>query len=232
MIFLGTFSERITFLIDFIGNEYNLTQNAIAELIGIKGASLSGLKSGKSSQPSRSTVLAFQQKFGVNPAWLNTGEGDPFEPNFDRETVLDSQISDQFTYIPYFDLSAEAGGGRLIEDESVKKYLAFRTDWIKSSLRVSPKDLALMDVQGNSMEPTLQNRDLMLIDCSQVNILNGKVYTFRRGESLLVKRLEILVNGDIVIKSDNPEYEKTIVKPDYFNEIEIIGRVVWFGREL
>jgi len=47
---------------------------------------------------------------------------------------------------------------------------------------------------------------------------------------ILVKRLQMKPQTDeIIIKSDNPNYDSVVVKS---NEIQIEGKVIWYGREL
>ena len=94
--------------------------------------------------------------------------------------------------------------------------------------------MCLIKVRGDSMVPTLQPADIVLVDHSRNYIdAQGGLYAITRemgpGESgIIVKRLQVLTEK-IRIISDNPIYPLEEVSPD---NIIINGKVLWFGREL
>ena len=53
-------------------------------------------------------------------------------------------------------------------------------------------------------------------------------------QNLLVKRLQMLPNGIIKLKSDNSLYEPWEINKEKLDgtDIEIIGRVVWSGQRM
>jgi phage repressor protein C with HTH and peptisase S24 domain len=54
----------------------------------------------------------------------------------------------------------------------------------------------------------------------------------RNGDQLLVKRIQTLWNDGVQLLSDNKDYPpQEISKPDLEN-IEVIGKVVWVGKDL
>jgi phage repressor protein C with HTH and peptisase S24 domain len=56
----------------------------------------------------------------------------------------------------------------------------------------------------------------------------------RHENNLLVKRLQLLPDGIIKVKSDNSLYEPWEINKDKLNgtDIELIGRVVWSGQRM
>ena len=55
----------------------------------------------------------------------------------------------------------------------------------------------------------------------------------RRDSGLQAKRLQLLVDGSVLIKSDNEKkYEKETIPPERSASLHIIGRVIWIGRKL
>jgi phage repressor protein C with HTH and peptisase S24 domain len=56
----------------------------------------------------------------------------------------------------------------------------------------------------------------------------------RHEQNLLVKRLQMLPNGIIKVKSDNALYEPWEINKEKLDstDIEIIGRVVWSGQRM
>jgi phage repressor protein C with HTH and peptisase S24 domain len=139
-----------------------------------------------------------------------------------------------YTYIPLLDVSAQAGGGRLVgHSEPVVDVLAFKEDWIRQELRKSPEDLRLIFVDGDSMEPELRSGDIVLVDSTDTNARREGVYVIRMDGALLVKQLQRLPGGGIRVVSANPSYETFMIQvADLENgkDFNVVGRVVWACR--
>lgn len=134
--------------------------------------------------------------------------------------------------VPRLDLAASAGPGAIAGDESPSAHVGFDPRWLRQLCRGAPPDLSIIQVQGDSMEPTLSDSDDILVDRSDAaGRLRDGIYVLKRGDALMVKRLAPHPSGRrATIRSDNPAY------PDWpdvpLKEIEILGRVVWTGRKL
>jgi hypothetical protein len=127
---------------------------------------------------------------------------------------------------------ASAGPGSLVGDESGKPYFAFDERWLKALTGTPVSKLSIIRVEGDSMAPTLNPGDDILIDfddCS--DRLRDGIYILRIDDSLLVKRLALNpMGGQVTVQSDNPAY------PDWpdcrIDELNCIGRVIWAGRRI
>lgn len=151
--------------------------------------------------------------------WLLTGE---------RRAAA---APDEYAHIPLYDVRAAAGGGAYVETETVTDVLAFRKEWIANELRVSTKDLSVIFVEGDSMTPTLNPGDIMLVVKDHGLMPQDGVYVISLDGTLLVKRLQKLLGGRIAIQSDNHNYRPQEVDLKQANaDFRIIGRVVWAGR--
>ncbi|WP_170941723.1 LexA family transcriptional regulator [Cellvibrio mixtus] len=136
-----------------------------------------------------------------------------------------------FVMVPRYDVCASAGNGAAIHSESIVDHLAFKQDWI-NQMGLSKKDLALIEVQGDSMEPAIMHNDLILIDLRESKLSANGVYAIQHMGNLFVKRIQIRMDGSVVIKSDNPNYEPEILQPAEAENLTVVGRVAWFGRQL
>ena len=87
-----------------------------------------------------------------------------------------------------------------------------------------------MDVFGNSMEPELKEGDVVLIDESQKDILAGSIYAVGIDDTIMVKRLEKRPQK-LVLLSENPKNETIYMEGEDLNRVQIIGKVLWVGRE-
>lgn len=140
--------------------------------------------------------------------------------------------STEYVSLPLYDLRAAAGGGAIVESEQVVDVLKFKREWIARELHANQKDLCLLYVDGDSMEPELRPGDIILVDRSDVGPNRDGVYVLRMDESLLVKRLQRLPGGGLRVTSDNEKYEAFTIKFREAINIAIIGRVVWAGRRM
>ena len=77
------------------------------------------------------------------------------------------------------------------------------------------------------MQPVIDDRDLLLVDLSNKDFIDEGIYVVRLENTLLVKRLQKIPNG-IVLISDNPQYAPITLNSDNFNENDaaIIGKVI------
>lgn len=76
------------------------------------------------------------------------------------------------------------------------------------------------------MEHTLNEDDLLLIDKSQRRPSNGHIYIVYVQGALIVKRLQMLPSGDVLVLSDNKLYPEERVS---LEQLDIVGRAVWKG---
>ena len=71
------FNKRFAYIIEYIEKYETLSRNQIAKSIGISGAALSDLISGKSQSAKETTLKALEVEYGVNPEWLREQKGEP-----------------------------------------------------------------------------------------------------------------------------------------------------------
>lgn len=177
--------------------------------------------------------------YRINPAWILTGEGpvhvpSPTDPPEAPLAAADAEGLDPetYVYVPLYNVVASGGNGSFLDGEEVVDALAFKREWIRSELRANPKDLVLVMMTGESMEPTLGKDDVLLVNRRLGSARSDGIYLVRSGEALLVKRVQFLPDGSLRVLSDNPAYEPFSVRPtDADTEFRIIGRVVWAGRK-
>jgi len=82
------------------------------------------------------------------------------------------------------------------------------------------------------MAPKLEHDDLVMVDCSQQTPSPPGIFILYDGVGLVAKQIEIIPNSvpqKLLIRPENPAYR---VYQRRIDEIQIIGRVIWFGRRL
>jgi len=137
---------------------------------------------------------------------------------------------DSWALLPVYDTTASAGPGQDIDRAALCHRMAFREEWIRTVINAPIDQLALIKVDGDSMEPTLRPGDTVLIDVRQNRPADKDgIYVIRNGNGLQVKRVQVeLGSGLITVRSDNPVYEaQPHVNPE---RLRVVGRVIWLGR--
>lgn len=127
---------------------------------------------------------------------------------------------------------ASAGPGAIPYDEAGKAYFAFDETWLKSLTSSPSGRLSIIRVEGDSMAPTLNAGDDILVDLGDCDSrLRDGIYVLRADDALVVKRLALHPAGSrVTVQSDNPAY------PDWpdcdIDDLRCIGRVIWAGRKI
>ena len=129
-------------------------------------------------------------------------------------------------------VSVSAGPGAVVTEEAGKAYFAFDERWLKALTSSQPSKLSVVRVEGDSMAPTLNAGDDILVDLGDAcERLRDGIYVLRIDDAVVVKRLALNPTGRrVTVQSDNPAY------PDWpdcsLDEVRPIGRVIWAGRRV
>lgn len=221
----SSFHERLRVLIAERGG--NAT--AFARLAGISQSGLHRIISG--GDPSFQILIQIANAAGVSLDWLATGVGEMRQPS--STGALDRQgASDDFALVPLYDIHVSAGTGTEVLDEVPLKAIAFGKDWLGRHAAGGIDKLAAMHVQGDSMRPDLEPGDLILIDRA-IDVVRGDgIYVINLYGDLMVKRLQKAGKSQVLVRSSNPAYDPLTINTDNDAELHVVGRVIWFGREL
>jgi phage repressor protein C with HTH and peptisase S24 domain len=226
---LGPLARRIEQVRERLG----LTRPAFCKHIGFPYPRYHHITGERRSKPTADLLQAVARHTDVNPAWLLDGQG-PMVRSAGLPGGLPgkgARLDDAYVLLPLYGVQGGAGEGAMVDTEEVEDLLAFKREWITRELRSSPDDLSLIYVRGESMVPTLNPGDVILVERNQRSVVSDGIYVIRMGEALLVKRLQFLPEGALMVTSDNPAYQPFRVSlKEQGDEFSIIGRVVWAGR--
>lgn len=235
---------RVRLLLDMLG------QTELAERTGIAAAYLyqMGRASGAQARGvSDDNARLIEGRLGLPYGWLDAKTDPPSSLSNTAESgashlsspslrpirtwdSVEDLPADEYVVVPRMTLRFSAGdGGPIAEpDPQLDQGQAFRTAYIRRK-RLKPRSLMSAYAQGDSMEPRICDSDALLIDTSQTDIQDGKVYAvvWTDNEELRVKRLYKLPGGGILIRSDNRDrYPEITVPADQVGTVTILGRVV------
>ena len=196
----------------------------LARTVGVSDNAIYKWLSGR-GQPTVANLIALAQAGHVSVEWLATGhEGSSVNRTSEAGTV---QVGD-YVLLPRHSLSTSAKE-EPITSEQIVDYLAFRLDWVKARLNTEARDLLLIEIVGDSMSPTLEDADLVLVDLKEPRFKHDGLYVLRRECDLAVRRVQRRADGNLLVTTDNAAYESLIVTR---GEIRVVGRAIWISRRI
>ncbi len=198
-----------------------LNPKTLAERANVGRSFVYDIINGKSTNPTSSKLTAIAEQLGVSVQYLLTGVHPILGPKQREWSDL--------VEIPSIAVEGGQGGNVIVTVDSEKKPYFFRNDWIRNNLKSRAEDLRSFFVHCDSMAPTLQEGDVILVNISIRTPNPPGVFVMFDGMGLSTKRLEMISMEKVRVLSDNQrysQYERNI------SEINIIGRVVWVAREL
>ncbi|MGL4388211.1 MAG: XRE family transcriptional regulator [Brevinema sp.] len=203
----------------------NLSQVEFGHKLDISNVQISHIES--NSRDIQIDTLNKLLKMNVNIDWLLTGEGEMFRGEGVNTCQVPSLVpKEEICYVRKLDIHAAAGVGIInYADGEVPIWVGLPASFIYP---YSPSSIALLNVHGASMEPTMRHGDVLLVSEQDTSLMSEHIYIIRIGEELKVKRVDKLPNKNIVIWSDNPQYGRHEYTPQEWEEygIEIVARVI------
>ena len=189
-------------------------QTAFAEKLNVSQATIANMESG-SREVSRPMLLKIKEVFNIDLlSWNDKQQSN----NSYQSNVID---------IPFYSAKAAAGEGVDITEYPEKDIIAFDKRYLQFVVGHNFEHYSLITAVGDSMQPTIKDGDLLMIDDSIKEIRPNKIFVIRQGSKFRVKRLRTEITGETLIISDNTSYPvETMDK-----ETEIIGQVVWNGNK-
>jgi len=197
------------------------SQNELAQALQINRSAVTQARK-KGQVPDR-WLLKLYRKYGLNPEWLESGDGRSF---LKKPT---GGVVSEFEKIPKVNARLCAGDGSFETDADIQCYYAFQKDWLRK--KGTAGAMVLFDIFGNSMEPEIRNADTVLVDQSQKAILAGALYAVGIEDTIMVKRIEKRPNK-LVLLSNHKDYLPIMLNREEAGAVRIIGKVVWVCREI
>ena len=184
----------------------NITSAELSRIIGVNSSVINSWKI-RGSIPRADIACKTAEALNTTVEYLVTG--------------IDTEItSSKNTFlVPILNQELSAGHGDLLPEEDVIEGLLSLPVWLRKKYG---NNLGALHVHGDSMQPTLNDGDMVVCDSLGWDKSDG-IFAIRLNGNGYVKRIQV-VNGKVLIKSDNPNYE-TITEPLDSSAISIIGKV-------
>jgi len=196
-------TERITLLI----NELGMSRNRFATQMGELNSTLHKMLTG-GGKPSYKLIDSIISTYKVNPTWLFTGKGEMFFNQSESNIIEKANVH-------VLESSASAGFGCLNNPENgLHKYFLPMLDGV-------PGLYIDIEVEGDSMEPALFNKDRVIARKveNEGDIIGGSIFVIdRKNGEALIKRLYEKDADHFELVSENEIYQpKTLNKQEDIN---------------
>ena len=189
----------------------------VAKALGISKESLSHFK--KRGRIPLEQIVYFCAKRNISINWIL----------FNQSPKQLEEETQKYLKVRYFSkINASAGGGALNEDSEFE-YIHFDSLLLQNLYHFSPnevKNLVALNVIGDSMEPTLLNGEVVLVNRQSQEVGKGGIFVVSTNAGLFVKRIAKRLDGSIELISDNKNYNSEILTTDELSSAQIIGRVI------
>jgi len=203
--------EKLKDVLSKDGNNNKIYDKDVAESLNITQANLATMKTRNKVPFSNILDFCAIKKISIN--WLLYGQ--------DPSSLIDSTDKYWIKYYPNINLSAGGGAGDGEENFEKLDMPDFFVNLVGGVENL--KNIEAINVTGDSMEPTLNNGNIIFIDKTKNDTAKDGIYAFVNENGLFVKRIQKRVDGALDVISDNKEYPIQVVNK---GEITILGKVV------
>ena len=142
------------------------------------------------------------------------------------EPIMSYEIPklDNVYQIPVFEMGVAINETSIRKNEQIESYMPFQKSWFDEH-GLNPEHCVIVQVRDNSMEPTIANRSMVLVDSSRYRRRVGHIYAISIGDYTIIKRLA-KSKGRWQLVSDHPKWKSEPCP----TSAEIIGEVKWMAR--
>jgi len=134
--------------------------------------------------------------------------------------------------IAEYDVHAAAGAGMLSEEETPKTTWGVPGEILQHEFQARPASVAIITVEGDSMEPDLKSGDRVMVDLDRKTPSPPGIFVLWDGLGRVTKFVEHVMHSEpptLQISSSNPRY-KTYERA--LGEAHILGRVIGLIRRV
>ncbi|OCG22955.1 MULTISPECIES: LexA family transcriptional regulator [unclassified Gilliamella] len=192
-----------------------ISGNAFAKKVGMSEAVIRDYLSGK-TYPALNRLAIIAQKCDVPIEWLATGKGEC--------RLLPDSEGRGSVHIPFHHIN-EMG-----KSYSQIKSIPFDVTLIKHQ-GCNHEDLTAVWAKGDSMEPTISNHDILIINKAHYKPIDGYLYAVEYEDQISIKRIQNQ-GANLALLCDNPKYPAIIGDKHGPQEFKIIGLVVYLLKDL
>lgn len=198
---------------------YGMSQGELASALGYpdgEGQSTVSSWERDRTEPSRDMVQKIAGAIGVSVADI---EG----TTSDNVSVPIRERDGDKIYVNHLDIRFGMGGGAHYDAPVEARPMSFSRAWLEQLTSAKPENLFWASGFGDSMYPTIGDRDLVLVDTSQKEPrIRDQIWALNQYGQGMIKRLRATEDGYLIL-SDNKDVPADTASD---GSMEIVGRVV------
>ena len=204
--------------------EYGLdTQQQLADFAGVSKGLVGQWFNGSTGLGAK-PLSAFDKKTRFSINWLTEGTGDKYKTHV-LPAITESESEDRIRF-PRLNAEATCGAGTINDHHiEVVDYVTVASAWAREKLGGNLNKIQVITARSDSMEPTIENGDVMFVDTAIEAFEGDGLYLLWYIDGLKAKRLQSTVGGGLMIISDNSSYRTETVSGEDLNAVHIIGRI-------
>jgi len=204
--------------------EYGLdTQQQLADFAGVSKGLVGQWFNGSTGLGAK-PLSAFDKKTRFSINWLTEGTGDKYKTHV-LPAITESESEDRIRF-PRLNAEATCGAGTINDHYiEVVDYVTVASAWAREKLGGNLNKIQVITARGDSMEPTIEDGDVMFVDTAIEAFEGDGLYLLWYIDGLKAKRLQSTVGGGLMIISDNSSYRTETVSGEDLNAVRIIGRI-------
>lgn len=197
---------------------------------------LTGLTKEKISFANIANALGMSRQYAhqLRNRELSSSHLHKLETYFNVDLTGDKLIGEQSSLndcvtLQHVHINPSCGKGTSVYYEADITPVKLGTQLIKDILNVSkPENLKIFKACGDSMSPTIEDGDILLVDIGRSDFNNGGVFLLTINNEWFIKRLRLKITGELEIISENTQKygEPEILRPNDEIEVVIKGRVI------
>ncbi len=211
MLLVSEIVDKLKDIISSDGKNGKVFDKDVAESLELSQANFATMKNRGKIPYSNILNFCARKKISINWLLYNQNPG----------SLVDTTDKYWIKYFPSVNVSA--GGGAYESEDNFE------------SLEIPPyfihmlggednlKNIDAINVVGDSMEPTLNNDNIIFIDKTKNDCNRDGIYAFTTEHGLFVKRIQKKVDGNLDIISDNKDYPSQLLG---VKDINILGKVI------
>jgi len=246
-VFMSTISDRIIQRM----TELKIRQVDLVEATGATKGAVSKWVAG-TNIPKAEFLSPLANVLKTSQNWLLTGENEQRKNNFNMQefmdkhgltrkeessfdvneihepTVVDYEIENGFIWIDVVEANFSCGTGESIEFhfDVINGKFPFPPSFFQKKY-VDPKCMRIIKAKGDSMSDFIHDGDLVGIDISQTEIIDGEIYAvYFEGEGM-IKQIFKEEGGKLSLHSLNPKYRDREVSEINGLNFKVMGRQFW-----
>ncbi|WP_010323653.1 XRE family transcriptional regulator [Marinobacterium stanieri] len=229
---MGYMEDIISRNVAYLMSKQGLTQKELADAAGVSQPTIHKIVSGKTDNSRHLWKVAKALGCEVEDLYSDGLRTLDEIRNSKEAKIKESagiyQPASEVFEVPVRNAEVSAGSGICVDHDRVVETVPVSLSRL-SAMGVDPHAAQIVNVNGESMDPTLMHGDQVMVNLAATRLLDGKVYAFEFEGETRVKRFSRRLDGAWRIISDNTDknqYPDEVLANHNLDCIRIIGQVV------